>query len=129
MQVLVKAPGKEPETREIPSTLEGMQGVVGGHIEFLSFNGLAEHGITVYANEDGKYDDRCKPNVLLETWTGVYGPDVLCGTFFLCGSKGDRDVSLTTEQLLIGLGWLKRLKALPPEHPKTGPEVRVVGLD
>lgn len=56
MSVLVVEPGKKAESRDIPKTLEGMQAVVGGPIEFLSFNGLREHAITVYRLKEATAD-------------------------------------------------------------------------
>lgn len=108
MRVLVKEPGKEPEIRNIKKTLDGMQAVVGGNIEFLAFNGLTEHQITVYGNEDGKALGLA-PNVALPMWTGVYAPDMLVGTIFICGSKNYDDVSLTEAEEKIAREWLAKL--------------------
>lgn len=126
MRVLVKAPGKDPEVREIPNTLKAMQEVVGGLIEFLSFNGLGEHFITVYCNEDGKYDDRCVPNVKLPLWTGVHSPDVLCGAMLFCGSTEDADDrSLTAPEEAVAREWLGRLESADPGSAKPKPDIQI----
>ena len=50
MKVIYKAPGSAPEIRDIPNTLEELQGTVGGHIEPVTFATNA----VVICNEEGR---------------------------------------------------------------------------
>ena len=65
MKVLVLSDGRF-ETKEIDTTLENLQEIVGGYIEipFLSkeFN---ENGIDVIINEEGKYIEGRKPEIAM----------------------------------------------------------------
>lgn len=50
INVIIKEPGHRPELREIPNTLEELQGYVGGHIEVYD---LAAD-LAIVCNEEGK---------------------------------------------------------------------------
>lgn len=72
-------------------TLESLQGIVGGNIEAVplpSFiSGAGE--TTAYINEDGKYLDNCKPNMLATDFMvpgiGLFHGDYIAGPFVLVG--------------------------------------------
>ena len=49
MRVVVYEPGKKPEVREIASTLEAWQAVVGGTVQEVPIGG----GFYIYCNDDG----------------------------------------------------------------------------
>ena len=95
MLILVVEPGKVPETREMSGTLREMQSIVGGHIQAI----YPFPGIALVCNEEGLLLG-LPPNRGLRDEAGqLY--DVVCGTFFLCGSPPDSEhfTSLTEEQL------------------------------
>ena len=50
INVIVKNPGRPPEVRQIPNTLEELQGIVGGYIEVLRLASDA----AIICNEEGK---------------------------------------------------------------------------
>ena len=50
IHVIIKEPGRRPEPREIPNTLEELQGFVGGYIEVYD---LAAD-LAIICNEEGK---------------------------------------------------------------------------
>lgn len=87
IRVLVKEPGKEAELREIPNTLEALQGIVGGYIETVW---LRDNCVLV-CNEEGKLQG-LPPNFLLMG-------DLIVGTAVLAGVDGEEFCSLTDEQV------------------------------
>lgn len=97
MRILVVAPERKPQVREISDTLESMQQVVGGKIEVI----YPYDGIALVSNRDGK-NLRLPPNRELRDEDGVIY-DIVCGTFFLCGApaSGDDFTSLTDEEIAL----------------------------
>jgi hypothetical protein len=84
IQVLVYQPGKEAGVvREILSTLEAMQGVVGGCIETVRF--LTP--LVLVCNEEGR---------LMNLPENRHG---LCGTFFVVRVRGEKMVGLTGPEI------------------------------
>jgi hypothetical protein len=79
IKVLVVEVGKEPEIREIPSTLESMQGIVGGYIEGIPLPGQ----VVLVCNEEGKLNG-LPPNFALRN-------DVIMGNVFFAGDYGKGD--------------------------------------
>lgn len=80
MTILVVEPGKYPYRKEIPSTLEEMQKVVGGLIEIIS--PWQNSPAALICNEEGKLVmplNRYLPSI----------EDIICGTFFICDGSGD----------------------------------------
>ena len=78
MKVLVLSNG-ELQEREIENTLEELQRIVGGNIEFPFLGKVfAENEIDIIINEDGKYIDGLKPEIAVMTESGnIY--DVIYG--------------------------------------------------
>lgn len=87
IRVLVKEPGKAAELREIPNTLEALQGIVGGYIEAVW---LSDNSVIV-CNEEGKLQ-RLPVNFR------IFGY-VIVGTALFAGVSGDEFCSLTDEQV------------------------------
>ena len=93
MRVLVIEPNREPYVKEIDGSLKSMQKVVGGLIEFV---GIGDN-VSLVCNEEGKING-------LEPNRDLFGfgiPDVIFGTFFICGYD-DRDgdsIGLTDKQI------------------------------
>lgn len=88
MRVLMVEPGKKPYAADINNDLEAMQRAVEGLIEPIDL----DEGITMVCNEEGKL-------LGLEGNRRV-GRDIICGTFFICGSNEEGEfISLTDEQL------------------------------
>ena len=96
LEILAVEPGKFPEPRSIPHTLQAMQALVGGPIQAVY---PFEEPVALICNEEGKLEG-LPPN------RGLWGKDgtlydVICGTFFLCAAPPDEDTfrSLTEEQV------------------------------
>lgn len=87
MRVLVKEPGKAAELREIPNTLEALQGIVGGYIETVW---LSDNSVLV-CNEEGKLQG-------LPVNFRIFG-DVIVGTALFAGVSGEEFCSLTDKQI------------------------------
>ncbi len=94
IKVLVVEPMKPCEVREIPDSLEAMQGIVGGLIEFSApFSDSA----VIICNEEGKNLDLPYNRPLCGLDGIPY--DILCGTFFVAGVEREELVSLTDGQI------------------------------
>ena len=93
MKVIVKEPNKPMEVKNIPNTLEALQGIVGGYIEtFPSYF----HDIDIVLNEHGRLDG-LEPNII------VMG-ELLVGTVVFVAVQGEEFRGLTPEEI----GWVKR---------------------
>ena len=95
MRVLVVEPERRPELREIDGSLKSMQEIVGGLIQPIYLN----DSVALVCNDEGKLM-RLPANRGLRDKDGqIY--DIVCGTFFLCGTPADCDHfdSLTPEQI------------------------------
>lgn len=93
IHVLLMEPGKVAKPALVNNTLEDMQELVGGHIEVLSLPG----GGQLVCNEDGKFLTLPQNRALKDEAGKVV--DVLVGTCFICGAKGDEFISLTPDQM------------------------------
>lgn len=94
IKVLVVEPMKPCRVQEISDTLEAMQAVVGGEFEAVfPFDGST----AVVCNRDGKIDSLPFNRPLLDDSGEPY--DILCGTFFITGVRGENFVSLTDDQI------------------------------
>lgn len=94
IKVLVVEPEKPCQVQEISDTLEAIQAVVGGEFEAVfPFDGST----AVVCNRDGKIDGLPFNRPLLDDSGQPY--DILCGTFFITGVRGENFVSLTDEQI------------------------------
>lgn len=86
LRIVVCEPSKEPEVKVINNSLKAMQEVVGGYIEVFPFP-IGDDHIRLVCNEEGKLN--YSEAVLM------IGDEVICGTAFFVGEKGDSFVSLT----------------------------------
>lgn len=94
IKVLVIEPMKPCQVQEISDTLEAIQAVVGGKFEAVfPFDGST----AVVCNRDGKIDNLPFNRPLLDNSGEPY--DILCGTFFIAGVRGENFVSLTDDQI------------------------------
>ena len=96
MKVLVIEPVKSPVVKEIDSSLESMQKVVGGYIQALF---PFEDPVALVCNEEGKLLGPHLNRALRDEDGNVY--DIISGTFFLCSAPPDSEsfCSLSDEQI------------------------------
>jgi len=110
IRVLHKRPGMAypAEVKQIEHGLKAMQALVsppgleGSYIELVHIPELAEKGIDLYVNEEGKFNG-CKAS--FQIFGGrdtVFGP-----AFFVSSNDEGETVSLTDAQLAFAQGWLK----------------------
>jgi len=104
MRVIVKEPNKPCEIRKVKDSLDTYQEIVGGLIESVIIQGLSEHGIICYCNEEGKFKD-FDINFLL-TWENeiydiIVGPVVFLRDDGEGGNKSltDKDIKLIKDYL------------------------------
>ena len=95
IQVLIVEPGKPPRQSKIKQHLTSMQNVVGGTIQVLY---PFEEPVALICNDEGKLLGLPANRALRDSEGNLY--DIVCGTFFLCGSPPDKEnfSSLTAEQ-------------------------------
>ncbi len=95
MSVLIVELGKPPREATIDDTLQSMQDIVGGYIQALYPFDNADAALV--CNDEGKLMG-LQPNRPLRDDTGkVY--DIVCGTFFMVGVRGDSFCSLSKDQI------------------------------
>ena len=94
MTVLKVMPGRKPERKVIPHTLDAMQSMVCGSIQAIY---PYEDMIAIVCNEEGKLLGM-EPNRAIRNEDGDI-QDIICGTFFICGLTEDDFGSLTDEQI------------------------------
>ena len=126
MKVLVLSNG-ELQEREIENTLEELQRIVGGNIEFPFLGKVfAENEIDIIINEDGKYIDGLKPEIAVMTESGnIY--DVIYGNcIFASHDNIGNTVGLTDKQLEVVTKKLKAVAELT--HRDTGERMAVKAL-
>ena len=103
MRVLIVEPGKAPYEKEIPSTLEAMQDVVGGLIQAVY---PYDEPVALICNDEGKLQGLPYNRALRdpESWE-IY--DAVTGTFFLCGAPEDSEdfTSLSDKQVEMCKKW------------------------
>ena len=88
IKVLMVEPHKNPTVTTIKTKLENLQEAVGGLIEIIDI----EDNVCILCNEEGKL-------IGLEG-NRKLGDDILVGTFFVCGSNDEGELtSLTDSQL------------------------------
>lgn len=95
LEILAVEPGKLPELRSIPHTLQAMQALVGGSIQAVH---PFDEPMALICNEEGKLEGLPPNRGLWDEDGTLY--DVVCGTFFLCATPPDEDIfrSLMEEQ-------------------------------
>ena len=94
MTVLKVMPGRRPERKVIPHTLDAMQSMVCGYIQAIY---PYEDSVAIVCNEEGKLLGM-EPNRAVRNEDGDI-LDIICGTFFICGLSSDDFCSLTEKQL------------------------------
>lgn len=94
MTVLKIMPGRKPERKVIPHTLDAMQNMVCGYIQAIY---PYEDSIAIVCNEEGKLLGM-EPNRAIRNEDGDI-LDIISGTFFICGLSEDDFCSLTGAQL------------------------------
>lgn len=94
MKILVVNPGELPIIKEIDSTLESMQDVVGGLIQALY---PFDEPVALICNDEAQLLNLPMCHCLHETGDG----DIIQGSFFVCGAppEAERFASLTDEQI------------------------------
>lgn len=91
MKILVVKPCKHPEVRDIDSSLESMQEIIGGGVHATH---PFDDSVNVVTTDMGQLIEQPMNRVLRDEDGRV--DDVLCGTFLICR---DGFVSLTDEQI------------------------------
>lgn len=96
MRILVVAPERRPELKEIDGSLEAMQGIVGGLIQPVY--PFEDSDVALVCNDECKLMNLPANRGLRDKNGQIY--DIIFGTFFLCGTPADSDhfTSLTPEQ-------------------------------
>lgn len=84
INVYVKEPGKEPEKRTIPNTLEALQEIVGGYIE--TFRVASD--LTIICNEEGR--------LLGLPYNCTVCGEAFVGTLIIAGVDGDEFCDIPT---------------------------------
>lgn len=73
IKVILVEPNKEPYIKEIEHTIENLQSIVGGLLEFVNL----EEDVDIICNEEGK--------ILNLEFNRSLGNDVIVGTFIIVG--------------------------------------------
>ena len=87
IRILVVEPNKEPYKKKITHTLEDMQRVVGGLIEFVEL----EYNVDLICNEEGKIYNLPMNRAIQN--------DIVAGTFFIAGQHNGETISLSKKQI------------------------------
>lgn len=94
IKVLVVEPEKPCQVQEVPDELKALQAVVGGNIDAVY---PFDESVAVVFDREGKIKALPVNRPLLDDSGEPY--DILCGTFFITGVRGENFVSLTDEQI------------------------------
>jgi hypothetical protein len=99
---ILKRPNEYCSVVVVSSKLESLQEMVDGWIEIVAAPFYKD--IDFIINEEGKYQENCKPNIYLPEYD-----DILCGTLIAVGFDMDTSnhVSLTDEQIEYTLNYIK----------------------
>lgn len=87
IRVLIVEPNREPYKKRINHTLEDMQNVVGGLLEYIEL----EHNVDLIYNEEGKIYN-LQMNRAIQN-------DIIAGTFFIAGQHKGETISLSKKQI------------------------------
>ena len=93
---VVVEPGKKPEIKEIDSSLEGLQALVGGYIQAVY---PYEDPVGIVCNEEAKLEGLPLNRALRDADGEIY--DIVAGTFAIVGLTDDSFGSLDGELALI----------------------------
>ena len=113
MKVLIVEPLTEPYVKEIDSSLESMQSIVGGLIQAIY---PFDHPIALICNEEGKLMRLPLNRALFDKGGNVI--DIIAGTFFICSAPADSEnfESLTDEQIETYKKRFEALEVYIPSH-------------
>ena len=102
MKVLVLSNGKLEE-KEIENTLEELQKIVGGHIEFPFLGDrFRENIIDIIINEEGKFIEGLKPEIAVVDEARGQILDVVYGNcIFASHDKVGNTIALNAEQIAV----------------------------
>ena len=87
IRILVVEPSKEPKQIKVENTLENLQKIVGGLIEYVELDCNTD----IVCNEEGKLLG-LELNRKLEN-------DIVAGTFFIVGQHNGETISLSKKQI------------------------------
>ena len=87
IRILVVEPSKEPRQIKVEHTLENLQKIVGGLIEYVEL----DYNTDLICNEEGKLLG-LELNRKLEN-------DIVAGTFFIVGQHNGETISLSKKQI------------------------------
>lgn len=87
IKVLIVEPKKEPRIEEIENTLESLQTVVGGLVEYVNL----EDDVDLICNEEGKINHLEYNRAIIH--------DIICGTFIIAGYNNGDTISLSEEHI------------------------------
>lgn len=97
MKILVVEPLQEPYVKDIDSSLETMQNIIGGTIQAIYPFDDAE--VALICNDDGKLMKFPLNRALFDEKGNIV--DIIAGTFFICSAPSDSEnfEGLTEEQI------------------------------
>lgn len=87
IRVLIVEPNKEPRQMKIEHTLENLQNIVDGIIEYVEL----DHHTDIICNEEGK--------ILNMELNRRLGNDIIAGTFIIAGQHYGETISLSRKQI------------------------------
>lgn len=87
IKVLLVEPKKEPQVIEIENTLQSLQAVIGGLVEYVSL----KDDVDLICNEEGKINNLEYNRAIIH--------DIICGTFIIAGHNNGDTVSLSEENI------------------------------
>lgn len=87
IRVLIVEPNREPYQKRMNHTLEDMQNIVGGLLEYIEL----EHNVDLIYNEEGKIYN-LQMNRAIQN-------DIIAGTFFIAGQHKGETISLSKKQI------------------------------
>lgn len=87
IRILIVKPNEEPHQIKIQHTLQDMQNIVGGLVEYVEL----EHNVDLICNDEGK--------LLSLELNRLVGNDVIAGTFFIAGQHNGDTISLSRKQI------------------------------
>ena len=111
MQIAVIKENGHLEFIEAPdigdSQLAVLQEIVNGYIESPGILNPAIEHLTMWCNEEGKLDGKCRPNFVATKLVGYEGHDIIFGNVAITGPTGregettgiDDDMRLTIERV------------------------------
>ena len=113
MKVVIVEPLTEPYVKDIDSSLESMQSIVGGLIQAIY---PFDHPVALICNEEGKLMRLPLNRALFDKDGNVV--DIIAGTFFICSAPADSENfdSLTDEQIEIYKKRFEALEVYIPSH-------------